>query len=99
MKVRRWVRIGWLGLLAASVVTLVTGAEPPVRVTIGSKAFTESVILGEMLRHLAESASVETDHRRQLGGTRVLWNALLVGEIDVYPEYTGTLLHEILAKE
>ena len=44
-------------------------------------------------------AGIEASHQRQLGGTRVLWNALLSGEIDAYPEYTGTLLQEILVKE
>ena len=57
------------------------------------------MILGEVVRHLARHAGSETEHQRQLGGTRVLWNALLSGDIDAYPEYTGTLLHEILANE
>ena len=48
---------------------------------------------------LAEAAGVEADHQQQLGGTRVLWNALVSGEIDAYPEYTGTLMQEILASE
>lgn len=69
------------------------------QVTIGSKTFTESVILGEMLRQLAAHAGADAEHRRQLGGTRVLWNALRRGEIDAYPEYTGTLLQEILANK
>jgi osmoprotectant transport system permease protein len=64
-------------------------------VLIGSKKFTESVILGEMLTHLANDSDAEAVHRRQLGGTRVLWNALRMGEIDAYPEYSGTLLREI----
>ena len=66
---------------------------------VGSKSFTESVILGEMMRQLAVDAGADVIHRRQLGGTRVVWNALLSGEIDAYPEYTGTLLHETLAGE
>lgn len=74
-------------------------AELPPSITIGSKAFTESVILGEVLRHLAQQTGVEVNHQRQLGGTRVLWNALLSGEIDAYPEYTGTILQEILVEE
>lgn len=65
------------------------------RVEVGSKLFTESVILGEIVKQLAESEGIETDFYRQLGGTRVVWNALLEGEIDVYPEYTGTLIQEI----
>jgi osmoprotectant transport system permease protein len=75
------------------------GASEPTEVTVGSKKFTESVILGEALRHLAESAGAMATHRAELGGTRILWNALLQGEIDAYPEYTGTIRQEILAGE
>jgi len=74
-------------------------SETPESITLGSKGFTESVILGEMLRHLTRQTGIEAQHQRQLGGTSVLWNALLSGEIDAYPEYTGTLLQEILIKE
>jgi osmoprotectant transport system permease protein len=65
-------------------------------VAIGSKKFTENVILGETVALLAKSQGLQTEHRRELGGTRVLWNALLKGEIDIYPEYTGTIIEEIL---
>ena len=70
-------------------------AEPEVK--IGSKSFTESVILGEIIAHLTEAAGGRPLHRRELGGTRVLWNALLRGDIDVYPEYSGTLSEEIFS--
>ena len=66
-------------------------------IVVGSKAFTESVILGEVVAGLIASTGVAVDHRRQLGGSRVLWNALLAGEIDAYVEYTGTLGEEIFA--
>jgi len=68
-----------------------------VDIEIGSKKFTESVILGEVLRHLAVRAGADVSHRRELGGSRILWNALRRGEIDAYPEYTGTLARETLA--
>jgi osmoprotectant transport system permease protein len=68
-------------------------AEP---VRIGSKQFTESVILGELARETARQAGVEAVHQRELGGTSILWTALLHGDIDVYAEYTGTLTHELL---
>jgi osmoprotectant transport system permease protein len=68
--------------------------EGPVR--IGSKAFTESVLLGEVARLRARAVGCEARHRRELGGTRILWEALRRGEIDAYPEYTGTLTHELL---
>jgi osmoprotectant transport system permease protein len=71
-----------------------TFAAAPVRV--GSKAFTESVILGELATQLANNAGVPTIHRSQLGGTRVLWEALLAGQIDIYPEYTGTIVQELI---
>ena len=64
---------------------------------VGSKAFTENVILGELVARLGADAGAVTEHKRELGGTRVLWNALLRGDLDVYPEYTGTISQEILA--
>jgi osmoprotectant transport system permease protein len=69
------------------------------KITVASKTFTESVVLGEILAGLTRHAGFESDHRRQLGGTRILWNALLRGEIDAYPEYTGTITREILSGE
>lgn len=66
-------------------------------VVLASKKFTESVVLGEILTVLAESAGAHAEHRRELGGTRIVWNALVRGEIDAYVEYTGTLRQEIFA--
>ncbi len=72
------------------------GAEAAVRV--GSKKFTESVILGELLASLARAHGRAATHQRELGGTRILWNALRADELDIYPEYTGTLARELLAR-
>ena len=66
-------------------------------VRVGSKKFTESVILGEMVARLARLAEARAVHQRELGGTTVLWEALKRGELDVYPEYTGTLRQELFA--
>ena len=82
--------------LVACVATNAAGAQ---EVRIGSKAFTESVILGEMIAHLARDQGANVRHHKQLGGTRVLWDALLAGEIDIYPEYTGTLTNEIFSNK
>jgi osmoprotectant transport system permease protein len=68
-------------------------------IKVGSKKFTESVILGEAVSHLIRAAGGRAIHRREIGGTRVLFQALLKGEIDVYAEYTGTLSQEILADQ
>ncbi len=68
-------------------------------VAVGSKAFTESVVLGEMATQLLHDAGREAVHRREVGGTRELWEALVRGDFDVYPEYTGTLVQEVFAGE
>lgn len=71
------------------------GPEPR-SMRIGSKQFTESVVLGEIAGALVEASGALVEHRAALGGTRVLWRALERGDIDLYPEYSGTLLREIL---
>jgi osmoprotectant transport system permease protein len=63
---------------------------------IGSKQFTESVILAEIARTSASQAGIDVLHQRELGGTSILWLALQQGDIDAYPEYTGTLTQELL---
>jgi osmoprotectant transport system permease protein len=67
------------------------------RIRIGSKIFTESVILGEIAKGIIDDAGVACRHRRELGGTQVLFHALEADGLDVYPEYTGTIAGEILA--
>jgi len=67
------------------------------RLRIGSKKFTESIILADMAARLARLKCVDVEHERGLGGTRILWSALLRGDIDLYPEYTGTIRRELLA--
>ncbi len=88
------VRRQLLAVLLLSVFANLSAAE---EFAVGSKNFTESVVLGELARLAAERSDVELTHRRELGGSRILFEALLQGEIDVYPEYTGTLIHELLA--
>jgi osmoprotectant transport system substrate-binding protein len=68
--------------------------EGPVR--IGSKDFTEQLILGEMYSLLLQNAGITPETRLNLGGTEVAQAALLAGEIDLYPEYTGTALTVVL---
>jgi osmoprotectant transport system permease protein len=87
-------RLAMLAAVAALVFAAPGRAAP---VAIGSKAFTESVILGEIAAILLRDAGVGATHRRALGGTRVLWQALRGGDIAAYPEYTGTIAREILA--
>jgi len=73
-------------------------AQAATEVTVGSKNFTEAVVLGEIAAGAGRQAGVEVDHQRQLGGTRILWRALEQGQIDAYAEYTGTLKQELLQR-
>ena len=54
------------------------------------------MLLGELVTQSIEADGREAELIKQLGGTQILWSALLDGEIDVYPEYTGTITEEIL---
>src|SRR5438874_1137226 len=65
-------------------------------VVIGSKKFTESYVLGEIAKRTLNDAAIPAEHRQGMGGTIILWEALRGGQIDVYPEYTGTIATEIL---
>jgi osmoprotectant transport system permease protein len=65
-------------------------------VVVGSKKFTESYVLGEIARHALKDAGIPAEHRQGMGGTIILWQALRGGQIDAYPEYTGTITQEIL---
>ena len=68
---------------------------PPLKV--GSKRFTESYVLAEIIRQQADSAGgVPAVHQQGLGNTAIVLAALRAGSIDVYPEYTGTIAREIL---
>jgi len=67
--------------------------------TIGSKNFSEQVILGEIAAQGLEARGVRVDRRLNLGGTFVCHRALTAGELDLYPEYTGTAFTAILARK
>ena len=58
-------------------------------VTVSSKLDTESALLGEMIAQVLEANRVSVSRRLQLGPTRIVRGALLAGEVDIYPEYTG----------
>ena len=65
--------------------------------TIGSKFFTEQVILAELLaQHIESRTSIPVDRKTNLGGTLLVHKALLSGDLDLYVEYTGTALTAVL---
>lgn len=66
-------------------------------ITVGSKNFTEQVILGEIVaQHLEHRLGRHVDRQLNLGGTLLVHQALVNGDIDLYPEYTGTALATVL---
>lgn len=75
------------------------GAQAAEPVVVGSKRFTESYILGELARQALVQAGVPAQHRQGLGNTAVMEQALATGSIAVYPEYTGTIVRELLKKD
>jgi osmoprotectant transport system substrate-binding protein len=72
----------------------------PDRIVVGSKNFTESLILGELLAQQIEANThLKVERRFYLAGTYICQQALLAGRIDIYPEYTGTALTAILKQK
>lgn len=65
-------------------------------ITVGSKNFTEQLIVGQIVAALLEHAGYQVDRKLNLGGTAVVHQALVSGDVDVYVEYTGTGLTALL---
>jgi osmoprotectant transport system substrate-binding protein len=85
-------------LTLLAVVTMV-GCRSPDRIVVGSKNFSEQVLLGEIVAQTIERRTgLAVDRRLNLGGTFVCDRALRAGEIDVYVEYTGTAYTAILKR-
>ncbi|MCA9941073.1 MAG: hypothetical protein KC418_20680 [Anaerolineales bacterium] len=95
---RHWQKLSLLLVLvmALSLVLTACGGGNKGSVTVASKDFTEQFILGEMYALLLEDAGYTVNRKLNLGGTPVAQQALLDGEIDLYPEYTGTGLLTVL---
>ncbi|MDR3689390.1 MAG: glycine betaine ABC transporter substrate-binding protein [Fimbriimonas sp.] len=79
--------------IAGLAVALTVSAQT---ITVGSKKFTESYVLGEIAKRTLENAGFQVDHKQGMGATAIVWGALKNGDISMYPEYTGTVSEEIL---
>jgi glycine betaine/choline ABC-type transport system substrate-binding protein len=89
-------RLGVALLVLFAVLGCRQKGERPLR--IGSKNFSEQVILGEIAAQGLEARGVRVDRRLNLGGTFVCHQAITAGELDLYPEYTGTAFTAILKR-
>ena len=90
-------RLSILSTIAAAVMVASAvrpaAAEP---IKVGSKNFTEQYILAEMYAALLEKAGFQVERKINLGGTLIAHQALTTGQIDLYPEYTGTALSSVV---
>jgi osmoprotectant transport system permease protein len=86
-----------IGIVSGAVAFVVWTVAAAAELHVGSKRFTESYILGEIIKQTAQAAGeASATHSQGLGNTAIVLNALTTGSIDVYPEYTGTIAKEIL---
>src|ERR1700719_4326930 len=95
---RRLLRILYL-LSLLNLLYLSSACRKPTQphLTIGSKFFTEQVILAELLaQHIESRTPIPVDRKTNLGGTLLVHKALLSGDLDLYVEYTGTALTAVL---
>src|SRR5437870_2221049 len=93
---RRSIARGLCWLAAALICGSAVSAD---KLVVGSKRFTESYILGEIVRQTLEDAGLAAEHKQGLGNTGILEQALASGSVDIYPEYTGTIVRELLKRE
>src|SRR3954464_489151 len=87
---------------ALAALLLLTACGPPRadRIVVGSKNFTEQLVLGEIIAQQIENKThLPVERRFYLAGTYIAQQAILGGRIDVYPEYTGTALTAILKQQ
>jgi osmoprotectant transport system substrate-binding protein len=79
-------------------VTLLTSCSPPKsQIVIGSKFFTEQVVLAELLaQHIEARTGIHVERKTNLGGTLLVHKAMQAGKVDLYVEYTGTALNAVL---
>lgn len=93
---RRWFNRACLGIATAVAVAACGGGNSSDVISVGSKDFTEQLIIGEMYALVLEENGFTVERKLNLGGTPVAQAALESGEIDLYPEYTGTGLLTVL---
>ncbi len=80
-----------LALMAASLLAVFAGCTQQKSITVGSKDFGENIVLGEMFAQLIEAKTdIKVNRKLNMGGTFVNFEAIQKGDIDMYPEYTGT---------
>lgn len=97
MRKRTLKAIGFVLVLCMVMVAMTGCGGTKKSITIASKQFTENILLSEMYAQLVESnTDIKVERKQNLGGTAVCFPAMEKGEIDIYPEYSGTAYADIL---
>lgn len=79
----------WMSAVAVGGLLTLGAAQADDPVVVSSKIDTEGAVLGQLILLALERGGIEVEDRTQLGGTSIVREAISVGEIDIYPEYTG----------
>src|ERR1043166_5249419 len=88
-----------LRLLCTALCALLLTTTAIAQVKVGSKNFTEQFIVAELYAQALEAAGIKVERKLNLGGTLIAHKALEEKQIDLYPEYTGTMLLAVLKLE
>ena len=85
------VLVAALGTVIGLILTVVTAEPAPAegRIVVASKIDTEGALLGNMIASLLEARGLAVENKLQLGPTNIVRAAIVAGQIDIYPEYTG----------
>lgn len=86
-------------VLAGAYWFLGRGDDAGAKVVIGSKDFTESILVSEIYAQALEAEGMKVDRKPALGGTAIIQAAMEAGEVNLYPEYTSTALVTVLKEE
>ncbi|WP_448173889.1 ABC transporter permease/substrate-binding protein [Rhizobacter fulvus] len=84
--------------LVAALILSIGGIAVAAPLVVGSKRFTESYVLGEIVKQTLVAQGIAAEHKQGLGNTGILEQALSSGAVDLYPEYTGTIVRELLKR-
>ena len=95
---RRWIAAAFALVVAAGFLSACRSG-PKKKLVIGSKFFTEQVVLAELLaQHIEQRTGIPVERKTNLGGTLLIHKAMLAGDLDLYVEYTGTALTAVLGE-
>ncbi|WP_438351103.1 glycine betaine ABC transporter substrate-binding protein [Paenibacillus sp. FA6] len=99
MNYKKWLVIGFVVCMSMALVACGSGNKKDT-ITVGSKNFTENILLAHMMADIIENhTDLKVVRKVNLGGSNVAWKALLNNDIQLYPDYTGTIVSNYYQEE